>query len=167
MRRFNFILKHSTIKYLSYRKPVITFVFVTTCDVKHIVHIKQFSISSMHRLDRTKKLDTCNEMIWPCQSSLFHKNPCKHNIHSSNCHNFILSMYLLLDTLRNFGERWECNRANDRHYSTFTKVCTENRFWNNDAPTSRSIVQTKLIIHFVYMSKSCTPPPKYKNKIEN
>ena len=59
------------------------------------------------------------------------------NIHSSNCHNFILSMYLLLDTLRNFGERWECNRANDRHYSTFTKVCTENRFWNNDAPTSR------------------------------
>ena len=61
----------------------------------------------------------------------------KHNIHSSNCHNFILSLYLLLDTLRNFGERWECNRANDRHYSTFTKVCTENRFWNNDAPTSR------------------------------
>ena len=40
----------------------------------HSTH-KQFSISSMHRLDRTIKLDTCNEMIWPCQSSLFHKNP--------------------------------------------------------------------------------------------
>ena len=39
---------------------------------------------------------------------------------------------------------------------------------NNTAPSIGTFAgQTKLIIHFVYMSKSCTPPPKYKNKIEN
>jgi hypothetical protein len=140
--------------------PVITFVFVITCDVKHIMHIKQFSISSIHRLERTIKLDpvmkwydhanlhssigiggvynflTYIQNVWLVWSVQCHNvksfvdliclldfrgcdiHVYKHNIHSSNCHNFILSLYLLLDTLRNFGERWECNRANDRHYST-------------------------------------------------